>query len=142
MLSPTHKVDVHGCIASLGWSVAFYYSPFWPVFAPYQMGSILGLGMLNTLFIYRTFFSTENLNLKKAFRACRDERVNVILGDWLKDDYDEKLTHIKLFDDIAKEVNQGIRDLQHTQSVYGHAEVKHENVFWNFIKGNVKSLLK
>ena len=96
---------MYGCFVGLAWSVTWSMSEYWPqdsVFSLIFGASLIGL---NATSFYRTFFHTNDNSFKSAFAACRNIECNVVLGDWLYDDYDERQHTVEPFDEIATKLN-------------------------------------
>lgn len=93
-LAPTNRTDVYGCSVALGWSTAWFLSPLWPANIALSGLSAAALLALNGTFLFRTFMHPHDQKLKKVFSAVRKAQANLVLGDWLLEDYDERLNQV------------------------------------------------
>jgi len=101
-MAPTNSTDVYGCCVATAWSAALFASPLWPSSAPLAVATGTALLALNALFWGRTFVHPEDQKMKKLFAAVRGAKSNLVLGDWLQDDYDERLHQVQPFDDLSR----------------------------------------
>ncbi|ETO01236.1 hypothetical protein RFI_36204, partial [Reticulomyxa filosa] len=97
--SPTFLTDLNGCALASAWSAAFYLSPLWPE-ATFASG-LLGLGLLAVNYRLWSDVTFSKKDLKQAFKQCRKNQCNVVLGDWMAEDYEERKDYLKRFDDFA-----------------------------------------
>ena len=93
-LAPTNRTDVYGCSVALAWSTAWFLSPLWPANVALSGLSAAALLALNGTFLARTFMHPHDQKLKKVFGAVRKAQANLVLGDWLLEDYDERLNQV------------------------------------------------
>merc|ERR1712154_373389 len=142
-LSPTNMTDVYGCSVSFAWSALFYFSPLWPSSVLLSALSAVGLIGLNGTFLYRTFLHPQDSALKKVFGATRKSQSNLVLGDWLMEDYDERLNQVQYFDEMSAEQQGiavlGVGDALTMGSERGIAKNREQGTFDEFM-GNVKRL--
>jgi len=105
-LAPTNRTDVYGCCVGLAWTAAFYASPLWP--ANLLLSTLTGsvLAGLNATFLFRTFMHPHDGMLKKVFGATKKVKANLVLGDWLLEDYDERLNQVSYFDQHAENAKE------------------------------------
>jgi len=101
-LAPTNRTDVYGCSVALAWSTAWFLSPLWP--ANVALSGLCGaaLAAMNGTFLFRTFMHPHDQKLKKVFGAVRKAKANLVLGDWLLEDYDERLNQVQHFDELGQ----------------------------------------
>eukprot|EP01083_Nonionella_stella_P014923 41797_1 len=138
--APTNRTDVYGCSISVVWSVAWLMSPLWPANALLSAATAAGLLGLNGSFLYRTFLHPQDQTLKKVFGATKEMGASLVLGDWLLEDYDERLNQVTYFDDLASNVVSGQSLLgvgSDALSVKG--ETRNVGTFNEFVK-NVKDV--
>eukprot|EP00486_Rosalina_sp_Unknown_P014889 CAMPEP_0201595942 /NCGR_PEP_ID=MMETSP0190_2-20130828/192779_1 /ASSEMBLY_ACC=CAM_ASM_000263 /TAXON_ID=37353 /ORGANISM="Rosalina sp." /LENGTH=144 /DNA_ID=CAMNT_0048056101 /DNA_START=1082 /DNA_END=1513 /DNA_ORIENTATION=+ len=64
-----------------------------------------GLFALNGTFLFRTFMHPQDQSLKKVFGATRKVKADLVLGDWLLEDYDERLNQVSYFDELSDNIN-------------------------------------
>jgi len=97
---------LQGCAIALTWSSLWFISPFWP--SSMLLSTLCSIGLIgaNSTFIYNTFFKPRDRHLKEAFATCRKLQCNVVLGDWLSDDYDERIHQVKHFDEIGCKIHK------------------------------------
>lgn len=75
------------------------YFPVQPIIA-LSLGSLMVA--MNSVFIYRTFFDKQNLEMYNILKLCRKYGSNIVLGDWLSEDYDERMNQISTFDKMGR----------------------------------------
>lgn len=107
-LAPTNRTDVYGCSVSLAWSSLFFLSPLFPSNMLLSGMTAAGLLAMNGAFLFRTFMHPQDQALKKVFGATRKVKADLVLGDWLLEDYDERLNQVTYFDELSDNLyNQG-----------------------------------
>ncbi len=60
---------------------------------------------INGTFLFRTFLHPSDQLLKNIFSSTRKMKCDLVLGDWLLDDYDERLNQVHYFDDLDTNIN-------------------------------------
>ena len=93
-LAPTNRTDVYGCSVSLAWSTAWALSPLWPENLLLSGLTAAGLLAMNGTFLFRTFMHPHDQTLKKVFGAVKKSEADLVLGDWLMDDYEERINQV------------------------------------------------
>ena len=103
--APSSRTDLYGTAVGLAWTGLWMISDYWPTegFLSFPLGT--ALLAVNGISIYRTFFHHHDSQYKAAFAACREAECNVVLGDWLHDDYDERQHVAQQFDEAAGNAN-------------------------------------
>ena len=146
-LSPTNRTDVYGCAVGLAWTAAFYVSPLWPANMFLSGLTATILAGLNGTFLFRTFMHPHDGALKKVFGATRKVKANLVLGDWLLEDYDERLNQVSYFDQMAENAkNSGMElldvggALTKTADGDGMGGRKESGASFTEFMGNVQSM--
>eukprot|EP01083_Nonionella_stella_P051199 135961_1 len=136
--APTNRTDVYGCSISVAWIALWFMSPLWPANA-----LLAGLVGLNGTFLYRTFLHPQDQTLKKVFGAAKEMQSNVVLSDWLLEDYDERLNQVTYFNDLASNIESGQTMLcvgSSALSVKGKGDTRQVKATFNELMKNVKDV--
>eukprot|EP01084_Bolivina_argentea_P214078 363497_1 len=143
--APTNRTDVYGCGISLGWTSAFYLSPLFPSNPFIGFCTATALAVINMTFLFRTFMHPQDQLLKKVFSSTRKMKCDLVLGDWLLDDYDERLNQVNFFDDLGSNISN-IRLLNVGDAMTsvadgdGHIKPQNDNGSFKEFMKNVKNL--
>lgn len=97
--SPTNRLAANGCFMATVWSAALLMQGDWAPFLSIpdamvgQYFCYLGLIGLNVGAYYNTFFRPENRTLKGVAAKVREHQKDVVFGDWIAEDVNERIFH-------------------------------------------------
>jgi len=72
---------------------------------------LVGVGLLFANYRLWNEVLMSHGDLKSAFKQCRKLQCNVVLGDWMADDYEERKNYVGAFDEFAGQTHSGNRKI-------------------------------